>query len=186
MGHDWGAVTGYHLGNDHPERFERLACLGAPPPWRRGAPPADLMAVTLIYQGLLSAPLLGALAVRRGFPEVVMKKGRELGAFSDEEIRVYRAALDEPGHDHASVQVYRTSLTKEVPAALRDGNADMRVTVPLLVVLGAEEMFRKILDPESVRRHADDVRIELIHGAGHFMPEEAPDAVNELLLEFLA
>ena len=186
VGHDWGAVTGYHLGADHAERFERLACLGAPPPWRKSPPPPDLIAITLLYQGLLSAPLLGGLAVRNGFAEVVMKAGRQLGEFSEDELRAYREPLMEPGHDNATVQTYRTALTKELPTALRDGNRSMRVTVPLLVVLGAEEMFKKLLDPERIRAHADDVRIELIDGSGHFMPEEAPDTVNELLLEFLA
>jgi pimeloyl-ACP methyl ester carboxylesterase len=186
VGHDWGAVAGYHLGSHHADRFERIACLGAPPPWRKTPPQPDLIAVTLAYQGLLAAPLLGGLAVRNGFPEVVMKAGRQLGEFSPEELRVYRAALDEPGHDNASVQTYRVALTKELPTALRDGNRNMHVSVPLLVVLGGEEMFKKLLDAERIGEHADDVRIELIDGSGHFMLEEAPDTLNELLLEFLA
>jgi pimeloyl-ACP methyl ester carboxylesterase len=47
-------------------------------------------------------------------------------------------------------------------------------------------MFTKLLDLERIHEHARDARVELIDGAGHFMPEEAPDSVNELLLEFLA
>jgi pimeloyl-ACP methyl ester carboxylesterase len=185
VGHDWGAVAGYHLGTAHAERFERIACLGAPPPWRKMPPQPDLVAVTVLYQGILAAPVVGGLAVRNGFPELVMKAGRELGEFSEEELAAYRGPLREPGHDNASVQTYRVALTKELPAGLRDGNRDMHVSVPLLVVLGGEEMFRKLLDPERIREHAPDPRIELIPGSGHFMPEEAPDTVNELLLEFL-
>jgi pimeloyl-ACP methyl ester carboxylesterase len=58
--------------------------------------------------------------------------------------------------------------------------------VPTLVVTGAEEILRKVLDPDLARSKADDIRFELVHGSGHWLMEEAPERVNELLLEFLA
>jgi pimeloyl-ACP methyl ester carboxylesterase len=185
-GHDWGAVAGYLLGIDHAERFERIACLGAPPPWRKGPPPPDVLVTVLAYQSVAAAPLLGAFAMRNGLPQFVLKAGRQLGEFSEEELRTYRAPLSEPGHDNAAVLTYRTFITKELPASLRGGDGTGRITVPTLVVIGAEEMFRKVLDPDLARSKADDIRFELVHGSGHWLMEEAPDAVNELLLEFLA
>ena len=34
--------------------------------------------------------------------------------------------------------------------------------------------------------HGDDVQIEVVPGAGHFLPEEAPDLVRDRVLAFLA
>jgi pimeloyl-ACP methyl ester carboxylesterase len=184
-GHDWGAVAGYHLAIDHAERFERIACLGAPPPWRKGPPPPTLTLVMLGYQGLLSTPVLGGIAVRNGFPEVILKAARQLGEFSDEEIRIYRESLDEPGHDNASVQTYRTFLTRELPAAIRGGPGG-RLRVPTLVMMGAEELLVQGLDQDLVREHADDVRFDIVEGSGHFLPEEVSAHVTHELLDFFA
>jgi pimeloyl-ACP methyl ester carboxylesterase len=182
-GHDWGAVAGYILAIEHAERFERVACLGAPPPWRKSPPPATLMLATVAYQGLISAPVLGGLAVRNGFPEVILKAARQLGEFSDEEMRTYRASLDEPGHDHASVQTYRTFLTRELPASLRGGPSG-RLRVPTLVMMGAEELLVKGLDQNLVSEYADDVTFDIVEGSGHFLPEEVAVHVTNELLDF--
>jgi pimeloyl-ACP methyl ester carboxylesterase len=184
-GHDWGAVAGYLLGIDHAERFERIAALGAPPPWRRRLPPPKVVLTTLAYQPLISAPVLGGIAVRNGFAEQILKRGRHRGEWSDEELRVYRDALAQPGHDSASVQTYRTFLLRELPTGMQ-GAAGRRLTVPTLVALGAEEVFRDALDPDLYREKADDIRIEIVEGSGHFIPEERPDEVTRLLLEFFA
>jgi pimeloyl-ACP methyl ester carboxylesterase len=184
-GHDWGAVAGYLLGIDHAERFERIAALAAPPPWRSSLPPAKVVLTTLAYQPLIAAPLLGALAVRNGLAEQILKRGRRQGQWTDEELRIYGEPLRQPGHDHASVQTYRTFLTRELPTEMQ-GAAKRRLKVPTLVAVGAEEIFRHALEPELYRRMADDIRIEVVEGSGHFIPEERPDEVTRLLLEFLA
>jgi pimeloyl-ACP methyl ester carboxylesterase len=155
-GHDWGGIAGYLLGIDHAERFERIACLGAPPPWRK-TPPPEVILTALAYQSVAAAPLLGAFAMRNGLPEFVLKRGRELGEFTDDELRIYREPLSEPGHANAHVQTYRTFITRELPASLRGRDGDHRLTVPTLVVTGAEEMFRKIVDPDLARTKADDI-----------------------------
>ena len=184
-GHDWGAVAGYLLGIDHAERFERIVAVGAPPPWRSKLPPPLVVLTTLAYQPLISAPVVGALAVRNGFAAAVLKRGRRLGEWTDEELRTYTDRLKEPGHDNASVQTYRTFLTRELPTAMR-GAGRRRLTVPTLVVMGAAELFASALEPELYRKMADDLRIELVARSGHFVPEEAPAEVTRLLLEFLA
>ena len=184
-GHDWGAVAGYLLGIEFPDRFERIAALGAPPPWRSGPPPVKVLITTLIYQPLISAPILGALVVRNGFPEQILKRGRVAGEWTDEELRTYREPFGLPGHDNASVQTYRTFLTKELLTGMQ-GAARGRLTVPTLTIMGARELFRDALDPELYRRKADDLRIELVEGTGHFMAEERPAEITRLLLEFFA
>lgn len=61
------------------------------------------------------------------------------------------------------------------------------LTVPALQLQGGKDGIvrpdRADLDAVSL---APDLRYELIQDAGHFLPEEAPDQVNELLLDWLA
>jgi len=65
-----------------------------------------------------------------------------------------------------------------------DRAAGHRIAAPLLVVTGADET--QLADaPELWRRWADDVTAHTVPG-GHFMLEEAPHEVADILAAFLA
>jgi pimeloyl-ACP methyl ester carboxylesterase len=48
--------------------------------------------------------------------------------------------------------------------------------------MGADSLLHRTLSPEPSR----NLRIEVIPGAGHFLPEEAPSEVLSLALPFLS
>ena len=185
-GHDWGAVAGYIVAIERPERIERLVAMGVPLPWRRKPPPPQLIATTVAYQSVLSAPGLGALATRNFMPERMLQAARTNGEFSDEELRMYTQRWKDGNRAHASVQTYRTFLTKEMPAQIRGAYADSRLTVPTLLVLGAREFLRRAVDEDAYRDHVDDLRVETVADSGHWLLDESPDEVARLLLDFFA
>jgi len=56
---------------------------------------------------------------------------------------------------------------------------------PALILWGAEDVFQKV---EYGRRLADalaDAQLHIIEGAGHFLPEDQPEAVAQYVREFL-
>jgi pimeloyl-ACP methyl ester carboxylesterase len=57
--------------------------------------------------------------------------------------------------------------------------------VPMLVVFGTRDRLVTVRSAERLVRALPNVRLELIEGAGHVAPEEAPERVNRLLLDFL-
>jgi pimeloyl-ACP methyl ester carboxylesterase len=60
-----------------------------------------------------------------------------------------------------------------------------RVTVPTLVIWGAQD---KYVLPDLARQSAelcDDAQLEIVPGATHWLHHEEPALVNRLLLEFL-
>ncbi len=102
--------------------------------------------------------------------------------WSQDELDAYAAVLQEPERARASSACYRTFLTREMLASQRGRYHPSDLQVPSLLVMGGASFLTRLFEPQSGGR----LRVEVIPGAGHFLPEEAPDAVLELAVPFLA
>jgi len=109
--------------------------------------------------------------------------------FPDREaLEVYRRAMRVPFVAHSSMEYYRWAL-RSVPR--RDGRrfaaaVQDRITVPVLQLHGELDEF--VLPATAVASHhraGTALSYQLIPGAGHFLPEEAPEQVTQALLSWL-
>jgi pimeloyl-ACP methyl ester carboxylesterase len=181
VGHDWGAWTGMLAALERPERIERFVAMSVPHPWRGFD--ARAAAVTLAYQPIVGGPA-GQVAVEHlGFVRLVLRAGRSIGAFSEEEIDVYDSVQRDPDTAAATVRIYRDFMLRELPGLVRGRFDDAHLSVPTLWLVGSEDVIARSGD--GYRAHADDMTLETIEGANHFLPEEKPDVVLEKLLAFL-
>ncbi|MFH8368142.1 alpha/beta fold hydrolase [Streptomyces sp. NPDC018031] len=60
-----------------------------------------------------------------------------------------------------------------------------RVTVPTLIVVGADDEFTPVADAETMHRLVPGSRLRVVPGAAHLPNLERPEEFNALLLEFL-
>ena len=186
IGHDWGGYTAFLIALDHPGRVERLVTLDISPPWL-GPPRPRHLALPLFatYQMLLATPFLGPRLMTSGrhFVRGILRGGSGPEArWSDEDLDVYADVLREPARARASSACYRTFLTREVPATVRNGRRPSELQVPSLLMLGEASPLRRALDPQPSR----NLCVETIPGAGHFLPEEAPEDVLAVAEPFIA
>jgi pimeloyl-ACP methyl ester carboxylesterase len=186
VGHDWGGYVGFLLALEHPDRLERFVALDISPAW--AAPPRPrhlLFPLFAVYQVLVATPRLGPwlMTSGRGFIRTIIRlaSGRRT-RWSAEELDLYADVLRVPARARASSACYRTFLTRELPATARRGDRSGELETPTLLLMGGASALRRVLDPRPSR----NLRVETIPGAGHFLAEEAPEAVLDRALPFLS
>ena len=188
VGHDWGAFVGFLLTLRVPERFSGFVALSMPHPWvRRDLSPALVLQLAqLWYQVVMASPVLGPSLVRSGrFPAGVLKGARAQGRWTDEELATYVDVLAEPEGVRASQAYYRTFLLRELPGLIAGRLSRQHLSVPTRLLVGGEDQIAKYIDLSGHEDHTDDMRVERVPGAGHFLPEERTELVLERIREFL-
>jgi pimeloyl-ACP methyl ester carboxylesterase len=180
-GHDWGGYVAFLLGLEHADRVERLLLINT----GHGFVKRDLKTLRaqagFWYMPLLGTPVLGPTIVRRGVHERLLVSGGAVrGAWSDDERRIFIDRTD----PHVTQQVYGSFVYAEaLPAMLRRANRRLRPKT-LFLHGDADPAIR----PDFIRGledHADDYRLELLPGLGHFCIEEAPEVVVPKMVDFL-
>ena len=187
VGHDWGAWIGYLLALRRPELVERLVGLSTPPPFF--APRARGASTLPRYRYMLklASPLAIKLMARPRWTARLIRSWSRRRANLDKDVqRIYGRDLRASTRARAAMLLYRTFLRREVGPVLAGRYRKQRLTVPTLVMYGDRDPVLRPVLYEGLDRYADDLRLEPVKGAGHFLPEEAPDLVAERVLAFLA
>jgi pimeloyl-ACP methyl ester carboxylesterase len=180
VGHDWGGFSGFLAALRAPERFTGFVALGITHPWQSPSAGRALHAWRLGYQVALSTPVLAERLLRaspRVIGQGVLAGSTRTDAFTADDVRLYGELLQQPERARATVRLYRTFLLHDAVRLRR--YADARLTVPTRLVVGDGDPVAAGPFLSGWEGHADDMRVEVLPGVGHFVPEDAPDAVAE-------
>ncbi len=178
IGHDWGGWTGFLACLRAPERFRGFLALGIVPPFQRPSLGKALQSWRMAYQLPLSTPLLGQALMRAGTASQVVRAGSRRPV---SDVATYGEVMQDPARARATVQLYRTFLLQE---SWRVGRyADARLTVPTRLVNGDSDPVANGALIDGWQLNADDMTVEILDGVGHFVPEEAPEAVAQRAVE---
>jgi pimeloyl-ACP methyl ester carboxylesterase len=184
VGHDWGASVAWRLAARHPAAVRSLTAVSVPP---AAAYARSLVTTRQVfaswYVGALQLPWLPERLLRaddRGWSPKLAAALRESGQ-TPERARRDAARLADPAALTAALNWYR-GITARGP---RD--ADPPVTVPTLFVWSDGDTAVTRQSTELTHRHVTGpyTYAELC-GVSHWIPEEAPDQLAELLLTHLA
>ena len=181
VGRDWGLVAGYRACLNWPERFEQFVALAGVHPWTLdGVRPAVFTRPWHVY---VLAALGRSRSLQTALVERSLRAWRYHGGFTASEVDTYLARMRTPGAYAATIDFNRNVVRHEVPHFARHYRL-IRLRVPTLHLNGACDPLSDGV-PDSYRDYADDIRLELIPGCGHFVPEEQPQWLADRLLAFL-
>ena len=190
LAHDRGARVTHRMLVDHPTVVERATLLDISP--------------TLAMYEQTNMEFARAyfhwffLIQREPLPETMIEANPEffiekmmgnrhagLAAFAPEALAEYRRCIHLPGIAHAICEDYRAAATIDLEHDRADRDAGRKVMQPLQVLWGENGVIEKCFKPlEDWSRVAINVRGGSVP-CGHYIPEEAPEALLAAALPFL-
>jgi pimeloyl-ACP methyl ester carboxylesterase len=190
IAHDWGGMVGFLLCLRHEERVSRYLALNTGHPFV----PVSLRPMASLwrfwYQLVLASPVLGRRLMSSDHQRFMRFLYRWVaanpGVWSDEDAELYLAPLREPDRARAGVALFRSFLLRELPLGLLGEYRSMRLRTPTLFLHGTSDPVIRPALLHGYERNADDMRVELVEGVGHYIAEERPQVVLDRALRFFA
>jgi pimeloyl-ACP methyl ester carboxylesterase len=180
VAHDWGAAVAWLVAMFAPDRVDHLVAISVGAPGVGG--PQTLEAMQKSWYRIL--------ILFDGKAEELTQRDdwylmRTLLQGGGEDFDHYKAMLSEPGALTAAFNWYRANLP--VDRVIGGGGLKLPpVSAPTLGIFGTADLY---LTEDAMANSGSKVtgpwRYERFEGAGHFIPLEEPDRLNELLLDFL-
>ncbi|SEW29203.1 Pimeloyl-ACP methyl ester carboxylesterase [Chitinophaga sp. YR573] len=188
VGHDLGMWAGYALAADHPDRLTRLAVVDAVIPgvedW------FTMLSVKPLNDFLWHFAFNRVDDINeqlvRGREDIYFKYQFATKAASPDAIPAYAVSYyvdilkSSPERLRSSFEYYRVIDTDMAQNRQRKTK---KIAIPVLAVAG--EVACNSFTANDMRLLADDVSEVIIPACGHFVPEEAPDALFTALQPFL-
>jgi pimeloyl-ACP methyl ester carboxylesterase len=177
VGHDWGAGVAWFVAQRFPDRLHTLTALSVP------HPAAFLKAVATSRQALSSSYML--FFQLPWIPERLLLSKRATAGImatrsAPELAEAELKAIQQPGTLTAALNWYR-GLPFSNPREMRK-----KVTVPTLYVWSDGDVALK---EKCARLCADyvvgDYRFEILTGASHWLLDEQPETIADLLLDWV-
>lgn len=185
IAHDWGGWVAFLLGIDHPSRVDRMIVCNAPHPWGEISSAAWRQAFMSWYAITNATPGLGRFLHRRtGW--IGFNIRRDAGdAVSAAEREIFAAPYRDPARAAAITALYRYYLRLFAETGRAEPRGRLRA--PTRLLFGERDVM---ISPELVRtgfeEHSDDMTLELVPGASHFIVDERPDLIAERARELFA
>lgn len=191
VGHDWGAMAAYVAAQAEDPPFEKLVTMAVPPNfWHRARdhPQQLFRSWYLTFFQLPAVPEAALRADDFALLEWFWQSWSPNWDYSDERLAAVKDVFRQDGTVHASVQYYRDlyhSISKHGFGLGAAEAVPLAVDIPTLILAGecdgviGPEMFEEA--NRGVRGHA---QCEFLETAGHFMHQESPAQIADLVLEF--
>jgi haloacetate dehalogenase len=191
LAHDRGARVAHRLALDHPQAVGRLALLDIAPTLAMYEQTGEAFARAYWHWFFLIQPAPLPERLIQADPaayvrDVMGRRSAGLAPFDPRALAEYQRCLALPGAAHGLCEDYRASAGIDLDHDRADRDAGRVVEPPLLVLWGEQGVVHRCFQPLAEwRRAARQVTGEALP-CGHYIAEEAPQALLDRVLPFLA
>jgi haloacetate dehalogenase len=190
LAHDRGARVAHRLAADHGEAVSRLVLLDIAPTLAMYAQTSEAFARAYWHWFFLIQPAPLPERLIECDPgayvcDVMGRRSAGLAPFDARALAEYTRCLALPGTAHGICEDYRAAAGIDLDHDRDDREQGLRLAMPLLALWGADGVVQRCFRPlDEWRQVADDVRGQAL-ACGHYIPEEAPEAMLTQVLPFL-
>ncbi|OSZ63917.1 alpha/beta fold hydrolase [Hydrogenophaga sp. IBVHS2] len=191
-GHDRGGRVAHRLALDHPQRVARLCVIDI-------APTLDMYERTdmafarayyhwfhLIQPAPLPETMIGGNARAYLHAKLGGWGSGGLGHIEPEALQAYEAAFCRPEAIHAACEDYRASAGIDLAHDRAGREQGQRIACDTLVLWGERGVVHRFFDPLALwQAQCAGTVSGYAMPAGHFIPEERPEATAEALAGFM-
>ena len=185
-----GARVAHRLAMDYPASVQRLVLLDIAPTLAMYEQTGEAFARAYWHWFFLIQPAPLPERLIEADPaayvrEIMGRRSAGLAPFDPRALAEYQRCLALPGSAHGMCEDYRASAGIDLDHDREDRRLGRRLSMPLLVLWGEEGVVHRCFDPlREWQLVADDVRGRPL-ACGHYIAEEAPDALLDAALPFL-
>ncbi len=185
LGHDWGGAVAWDFAWRFPERVRTITVLNCPavPVMARAMLTIPGQALRSWYMAFFQLPWLPEWAMGRN-PEDTVMRGFMKGSlnpdvFTPDAVAPYIEQVRDRGL-RGGIHYYRANRRVL-------GGSKRPIQAPAQLIWGVGDPFLGpwFLEPRRWRGITEDLAIHRVEGAGHWIQQEQPDAVNALLQTWL-
>jgi haloacetate dehalogenase len=190
LAHDRGARVAHRLAMDHPEAVSRLVLLDIAPTLAMYRQTHEAFARAYWHWFFLIQPSPLPERLIEADPKAYLRDGmgrRTSGPspFDPRAWAEYERAVSRPGSAHAMCEDYRASAGVDLTHDEADRAAGRKLTAPLMVLWGELGVVHRCFKPLDEWQAVAQSVVGRPLPCGHYVPEEAPDALLAAALPFL-
>jgi pimeloyl-ACP methyl ester carboxylesterase len=189
LAHDWGAALAWLLAMEQPQFINRLVILNLPHPacFIRELGRLGQLAKSW-YMFFFQLPWLPEFLLGRrqgrATSELIRKTSSDPARFPDEDLEIYRANAARPGGLKAMINWYR-ALMRGQGVRRFFGRTIPVIHVPTLFLWGDADVALSLRTTRGTERYVSDLTFRVLPGVSHWIQQEAPEAVNQMIEAWL-
>jgi haloacetate dehalogenase len=190
LAHDRGARVAHRLAADHPDAVLRMVLLDVAPTLAMYEKTTDAFARAYWHWFFLIQPAPLPERLIEADPaayirDVMGRRSAGMAPFDARALAEYTRCLALPGTAHGVCEDYRAAASIDLVHDRGDRDAGRPLAMPVMALWGAQGVVHQCFDPLAEwQRVARDVRGHALP-CGHYIAEEAPDALLAAALPFL-
>ena len=190
VAHDWGAIVAWYFAMRRIRPLDALAILNVPhpEPAAREVRVNPRQRASSWYVFFFQLPVLPELMLgaRRaeGIVRMFTESSAKPGAISVENAEVFARNVRQPGAPKAMVDYYR-ALVFGGGSRRQQRLGHPMIDVPTLLLWGEQDVALRKATTWGTERWVDPLTIRYLPEASHWVQQDEPERVNEMLLAFL-